>query len=124
MSLIFTDRSEEFVRKNKDVMDSALSTMADDGTLLVKETVPIGETGKLSDNTTHRKLGIMKHRIQVETPYAAYQEAGKRKDGTHIVKKYTTPNTGKGFLRKAGDYLEKNALEYLKQAVQKFRKSV
>lgn len=32
--------------------------------------------------------------ITYESPYASYQYYGKRKDGTHVVKNYTTPGTG------------------------------
>ena len=32
--------------------------------------------------------------IIYQMPYAKYQYYGMRKDGTHIVKNYTTPNTG------------------------------
>ncbi|MCF0232586.1 MAG: hypothetical protein HUJ63_10070 [Enterococcus sp.] len=34
-------------------------------------------------------------------PYAQYQERGKRWDGTHVVRHYTTPGTGKYFARTA-----------------------
>jgi len=32
--------------------------------------------------------------ITYQTPYASYQYYGQRKDGTHVVKNYTTPGTG------------------------------
>ena len=32
--------------------------------------------------------------ITYESPYAKYQYHGKRADGTHVVKNYTTPGTG------------------------------
>lgn len=34
-------------------------------------------------------------------PYASYQERGKRFDGSHVVKNYTTPGTGKDFAKNA-----------------------
>lgn len=34
-------------------------------------------------------------------PYASYQERGMRADGTHVVKNYTTPGTGKDFAKNA-----------------------
>lgn len=32
--------------------------------------------------------------ITYESPYATYQYYGERNDGTHVVRNYTTPNTG------------------------------
>jgi hypothetical protein len=34
-------------------------------------------------------------------PYASYQERGMRADGTHVVRNYTTPGTGKNFAKNA-----------------------
>lgn len=34
-------------------------------------------------------------------PYAAYQERGMRKDGSHVVKHYSKPNTNKHFAKRA-----------------------
>lgn len=41
------------------------------------------------------------------TPYAAYQWYGVRKDGTHEVKNYTTPGTGTMWAQKAVDTRKK-----------------
>lgn len=32
-------------------------------------------------------------------PYASYQERGSRADGSHVVRNYTTPGTGKDFAK-------------------------
>lgn len=39
-------------------------------------------------------VDLDKNTITYESPYASYQYYGKRKDKTHVVKKYTTPGTG------------------------------
>lgn len=39
--------------------------------------------------------------ITWNVPYASYQERGKRFDGSHIVKHYTTPGTGPWFAKNA-----------------------
>lgn len=39
-------------------------------------------------------VDIQPNSITYESIYAGYQYYGMRKDGTHIVKKYTTPGTG------------------------------
>ena len=49
-------------------------------------------------------------------PYAAYQERGMRADGTHVVKNYTTPGTGKDFA--------KNAVKETLKHVEKFYKTI
>lgn len=48
--------------------------------------------------------------------YAAYQEMGMRADGTHVVKNYTTPGTGKDFA--------KNAVKKTLKQVEKFYKTI
>ena len=32
-------------------------------------------------------------------PYSSYQERGSRADGSHVVRNYTTPGTGKDFAK-------------------------
>ena len=48
--------------------------------------------------------------------YAAYQERGMRADGTHVIKNYTTPGTGKDFA--------KNAVKKTIKQVEKFYKTI
>lgn len=50
--------------------------------------VPMDE-GNLRTN-----VDIKPNSITYESPYARYQYYGMREDGTHIVRKYTTPGTG------------------------------
>ena len=49
-------------------------------------------------------------------PYASYQERGSRADGSHVVKNYTTPGTGKDFA--------KNAVKETLKQVEKFYKTI
>lgn len=51
-----------------------------------------------------------------KVPYASYQERGERADGTHVVKNYTTPGTGKDFA--------KNAVKKTLKQVEKFYKTI
>lgn len=51
-----------------------------------------------------------------KVPYASYQERGSRADGSHVVKNYTTPGTGKDFA--------KNAVKKTLSDVSKFYKKV
>lgn len=51
-------------------------------------------TPNKSQESTDQGVAI----IGFNTPYAGYQHAGKRLDGTHVVKNYTEPSSGAGFL--------------------------
>lgn len=56
-----------------------------------------GDLREQVTKTVEGKSGI----ITWTVPYAAYQERGKRFDGSHIVRNYTTPGTGKDFAKNA-----------------------
>lgn len=45
-------------------------------------------------------------------PYAGYQERGERADGTHKVRRYTSANTGKSYLRHAGDRVTAKGIKW------------
>lgn len=51
--------------------------------------------------------------VGFNTPYAAYQHEGQRKDGSRVVKNYTHSGTGKKFLERK---LINNADDYIKIA--------
>ena len=51
--------------------------------------IPEGYTSNL-----RTVVDIQTNTITYEMPYAHYQYVGMREDGTHAVKKYTTPGTG------------------------------
>lgn len=83
----------------------------------IKEKLKIDENGpaqafmtetcyKAMDKYVPRRLGtlggtlretvdIQTNSITYESPYASYQYFGERADGTHKVKNYSTPGTGK-----------------------------
>ena len=46
------------------------------------------------EGTLRTVVDIQPNSITYEMPYARYQYYGVREDGTHQVKKYTTPGTG------------------------------
>lgn len=61
---------------------------------------PLGETSQLRGQVRKRVIGT--HGIiEWLVPYASYQERGMRRDGTHVVRKYTTPGTNKDFAKNA-----------------------
>lgn len=63
-------------------------------------------------NSPMLQRGIIEWRV----PYASYQERGMRADGTHVVKHYTTPGTGKEFAERSVKETMKNFGEIAKQA--------
>lgn len=115
--IVITDNGKRFVAVNRTVMDNALNTMAGDVSNIAKSRVPFKE-GDLFKEIRAVRIKILKHQVRVDSDYAAYQEAGERKDGSHVVRKYTTPSTGKNFLKGAGERVTSNALNYFKQSNQ------
>lgn len=57
-------------------------------------------------------------RISFNKIYAAYQHEGQRKDGTRIVKNYTTPGTKKFYIK---DTLEKSSGKWVSIVVKNFK---
>ena len=69
--LLISYAKKEVPKKNNDLMNSV-------------------EKEKITDDTI---------RVSFNEPYASYQHEGKRKDGTHIVRRYTTPGTKKFYIK-------------------------
>lgn len=110
------DKLPRFYKLTALSLDSALERMAKDVMRMASIRVPY-KSGALQNAIKPRKIANMRHRVEVSKPYALYQERGMRKDGSHVVRKYTTPNTGKAYLRSAGESVSKNVINYIKQAV-------
>ena len=117
------DKIKEFGEKAVDVFDMALNNLADDIVRLAKSKVPYKE-GDLYDEIMKEKLEDLAYRVMVDSEYASYQEKGKRADGSHVVREYTTANTGAHFLETSGDKVAEKALQYLKEANQLIRMKV
>ena len=112
-----TDNFNKFDTKMTKVFDSALGRMGKDIKQIASIRIPF-KSGDLQGSIENKRDDVLKHKVLINSEYAGYQERGVRKDGSHKVRKYTTPNTGKKFLKGAGDDVSKNALNYLKQANQ------
>jgi hypothetical protein len=56
--------------------------------------------------------------VGFDTPYATYQEEGKREDGSHVVKHWSEPGSGAKFLSKKiimfGDAYVKIVADYIR----------
>ena len=61
------------------------------------------DTSQLRRNVFKRILSNGDGEIEWKEEYSGYQEAGRRADGTHIVKHYTTPGTGAHYAEKSVD---------------------
>lgn len=110
-----TDRTQQFHKALQGTMQTALKRMAKDILLRAKMRVPLAG-GDLMESGHTETVGKLHERIGFDTDYAAYQERGKRRDGSHVVKNYSTPSTGKDFLKGAGEKVSQDTLKYLQQA--------
>lgn len=115
MSVRVIDKSAQFIVQNRKQMSVAIDRMSNDILTLAKIRVPF-RSGNLQDQGKVEILGQLHHRVRFDEDYAAYQERGMRKDGSHVVRQYTTPGTGKHFLSKAGKDTVLKAVQYIRQA--------
>lgn len=75
---------------------------------------PLALSAQLRGNvkkTVDGRDGIIEWRV----PYASYQERGSRYDGSHVVRHYTTPGTGKEFAKKSVNKVLMNVAKYYDQ---------
>lgn len=108
------DNIKKFVRNNERIMDTVLGRISRDIVTIAKITVPF-KRGDLMKSGKAERVMSMKHKVVFDTNYASYQERGRRQDGSNVVRNYSTPGTGKNFLKNAGKTVASNALNYLKQ---------
>jgi hypothetical protein len=111
------DKTSAVLLKHDKVKDRALAYAAQDIETIIKTG---GRTpkdkGSLRGRTRHERISSGKYRIIVPLVYASYQERGSRYDGSHVVKKYTTAGTGKGWFNAAIHTTAKNFNNLVKQA--------
>ena len=60
-------------------------------------------------------------KVRFYAEYAGYQERGSRKDGSRVVRRYTTGGTGAHFLENAGIKAQKTAVMIFKKHVGSIR---
>jgi len=115
MAVRIENNLNSFRRACEGILGNAIERMALDVKLVSKVKVP-HKAGTLQRSCVKQKLSRTHHQVIYDTDYASYQERGSRKNGTRVVKNYSTPGTSKGFLKQAGVQVSKNALSYMKQA--------
>lgn len=127
--MIFKSNHQPFLNKHAAFKDFLMGHMAMDIEVALKTTagMPVSNTkasgnkrgggGHMKSETRHfRNPFAPGFRVEIDKAYAAYQERGVRKDGTHIVKHYTTAGTSAHFFRRAIDAVERNKSAYVSEA--------
>lgn len=114
---MFTSKRGEFNRKNAGFIDMVQGHMAMDIEIALKMTagMPV-KTGAMKSGTRHFRGPKGGFRVEIDKAYAAFQERGMRRDGSHVVRHYTTAGTGKGFFKRAIDGVVKNRNSYIAEA--------
>lgn len=103
--------TEAYMKVFKTNLETALNSMGEAILARARVTVP-RKNGYLSDSGRVEGQGLSREVIfgSGSVPYAAYQERGERYGGGYVVKHYTTPGTGKRYLRNAFDSVIKEGL--------------
>lgn len=109
-SVKLTDSSGAWFNHQLSRMSKALDIM---GNTILKDSQMIvpRKSGHLRDSA---KVVSRPQQVAVvySGPYGGYQERGERENGTHKVKKYTTPGTGKNYLKKTGDAVVERGIRW------------
>lgn len=124
MAVRVDNRMGAFTASNEKAMERALERMGNDIFVLSQFKVPY-EHGDLKASGEHKLMGRLHRRIQYgekgAEAYASYQHRGMRRDGSHVVRHYTTAGTGKHFLMESGDIISTKASQYFKREIESVR---
>jgi len=128
MSYTFTSDRSSFNHHNARLIDFILGHMALDIDYHLKTDagMPVSNTkasgnkrgggGHMKSETRAFKNSNGKWRVEIDKAYAAYQERGMRRDGSHVVRNYSTPGTSAGFFHRAIEVVARNRDNYIDQA--------
>lgn len=111
---VFISKRMLFDKNNESFKDMLMGHMAMDIEIFAKDRVPVDQ-GQLRASIRHFRGSKGLFRVEANKEYASYQEAGQRKDGTHIVKNYTTAGTGPHWFQDAIDKTWNNRDSYVSQ---------
>lgn len=113
-----------FTQANEAAMERALERMGNDVHIIADFKVP-QKDGTLKSSGEHIRIGRLHRRVQYgdkgAQAYASYQHRGMRKDGSHIVRNYTTSGTNKNFLSDAGRVVAPKSGQYFKREFESVR---
>lgn len=102
--------------------DLALSAMGVDILRLSKKQVPVAEKGgQLQSSGLLKKIDTKKYMIRYNKEYAAYQHRGHRRDGTHVVRNYTTPGTKSKYLEDPAREVFRKKTNYIDRYFRNFK---
>lgn len=91
----------------------AIRMMMEDIHTLANPVTPYKNNG-LRTSVTKQMETPLKGVMRWNVPYAQYQERGMRADGTHVVKRYTTPGTHAHFVEEAVNKVTPKIADYLR----------
>lgn len=111
----YVNNFQSFVNSTDNVMEGAIARMSKDTGTIAKIRIPF-KGGDLQKSEEQIKVSKLHMKVLFNEEYASYQERGERKDGSRKVRKYSTPGTGKDFLKEAGEKVGRDAVNYFKQA--------
>lgn len=109
----FHNRFPQFQMKMDKMFDNVLRRMSADIVTEAKLNVPLKD-GRLISSINYRKASQKTYEVYSDTEYSAYQERGMRADGSHVVRRYTTPGTGKHWLRNGAKEVASQVRSYFK----------
>lgn len=99
MSIYITDNTPIILSQTRQRASIFLRVLCDNVVDIAKPKTP-KDKGNLRQDILKIVTGLH-GKIEWRKVYAQYQERGSRKDGTHVVKKYTTPGTGPHYAENA-----------------------
>ncbi len=105
------DNSAGWIHKKERELEKGLNTMAKAILARAQVKVPLkGGALKASGKVTGKSL---ERTVSFGSglKYGAYQERGERLDGSHKVRRYTTPGTSKHYLKDSGDAVVKEGIK-------------
>lgn len=114
MSVKITDNTVQIKGQFGQRGNVFLRLFADDVMNQARSTTPM-QMGNLRRDIL-RQISGLHGKISWVKEYASFQERGARKDGSHRVRKYSTPGTGKGFAKRGIDGAVANIQKTMKTA--------
>ena len=94
------DKLPSFKRSLYSVLNDALREAGKDTLINARRRAPF-QKGPLRANSDVSQVHPLQQRVSFWIEYARFQELGG--DSRRQIRHYTTPGTGKGFLKKSGD---------------------
>lgn len=97
----FNDFTTQVLQRLDDKTTDGLQKMARNTVRVADRTSPFRSKGSLkADKVLIQLFGSNAIKMTWPVAWAQYQNRGSRADGSHRVRRYTTPGTGKGFVDK------------------------